>query len=148
MAVIKNNVSQHPIAGQGIDGQTIHHHVWPVAFAGNIASGDTSEVARLPAGARLISMSMRNSGTNALTFSLGDSTSATRYRANGALAAGAYESNIPASAAFYKIPDSEYPFRSVIATFNAATTIVAGDVLWLNLAYVIDSPTQPAGFTA
>lgn len=146
MAIVKTNIALHPIAGQGIGGQTTHHSLWPVSFAGAIASGDTAEVARLPVQARLISMTVKNASGVALTFSLGSAATPALLRASAALADGAQASGLADAGLFYKVVEGAYPYLSIIATFGAAAAAPTGP-LWINLAYLVDEPTAPAGST-
>jgi hypothetical protein len=146
MAVIKNNVGLHPIAGQGLGGQSTHHSLWPVIFQGAIASGDTSEVARLPANARILSMVLQNKTGVSLTFSLGTSDAPALLRASAALANGAQATGVADAGLFFRVPDAAYPYLSIIATFGAAAAASTGP-LWVNIAYVVDEPVQPVGST-
>lgn len=147
MAIVKTNIAQHPIAGQGLDGQTTHHHLWPVSFTGNINSGDTAEIARLPVAARLVSMTLKSAMTNSATFTVGTVAAPTLLHASVVLAAGGTDRNISDQGMNYRVDESNYPYLSIIATFGAATTVVAGDALWVNIAYIVDSPTRPTGST-
>lgn len=144
MAVIKTNIAQHPIAGQGIGGQTTHHHLFPVTLAGAIASGDTAEIARLPVQARIIGMTLQNKTGASLTLSVGTAATPALLRASAALADGAQASGVADAGLFYRVPEGAYPFLPIIATFGAASAAGTGP-LWVNIAYVVDEPTHPVG---
>ena len=146
MAIVKTNIALHPIAGQGIGGQTTHHSVWPVSLAGAIGSGDTAEVARLPVQARVIGMTVKNASGVALTFSLGTAATPALLRASAALADGAQATGVADAGLFYKVVEGAYPYLSVIATFGAAAAAPTGP-LWINISYLVDEPTHPAGST-
>lgn len=146
MAILKTNISQHPVAGQGIGGQSTHHSLWPVTISGAIASGDTAEVARLPVQARLVSMSLQNLTGTAQTFAIGDAAVPARLRASAVLANGAQATGLADAGLFYRVVEGAYPYLSVIATFGAAAAAPTGP-LWVNIAYLVDEPTQPYGST-
>lgn len=146
MANLKTNIGGHPIAGQGIGGQTTHHHLFPVSINGAIASGDTAEVARLPVQARIVNMTLKNAAGVSLTFSLGTAATPALLRASAALADGAQVSGVDTAGLFYRVPDSAYPYQSIIATFGAASAAPSGP-LWVNISYLVDEPTHPVGST-
>jgi hypothetical protein len=146
MAIIKTNIALHPIAGQGIGGQTTHHSIWPVSLAGAIASGDTAEVARLPVQARVIGMTVKNATGVSQTFSLGIAGTPALFRASAALANGVSATGVADAGMFYRVQDGAYPYLSVNATFGAAAAASDG-VLWISIAYAVDEPTAPAGST-
>ncbi len=146
MAVIKTNISQHPIAGQGVGGQTTHHSIWPVSLAGAIASGDTAEVARLPANARILSMTLKNATGVSQTFAVGIAGTPALFRVSAALLNGAQATGLADAGLFYRVAEAAYPFLSVIATFGAASAASTGP-LWVSIAYAVDEPVQPAGST-
>jgi hypothetical protein len=145
MAIVKTNIGLHPVAGQGVGGQTTHHSLWPVTFNGAIANGDTAEVARLPANARLVGMTLKNDSGVSLTFALGDAATPARLRASAALAAGAQATGLADAGLFFRVQEAAYPYLSVIATFGAAAAPTGP--LWVNISYLVDEPTAPAGST-
>lgn len=145
MAIIKTNLALHPIAGQGIGGQTTHHHLFPVSFSGAIASGDTAEIARLPVQARIVGMTLKNASGAALTLAVGTSATPALLRASAALADGAQASGVADAGLFYRVPEGAYPYLSIVATFGAAATPTGP--LWVNISYLVDEPTHPAGST-
>jgi hypothetical protein len=145
MAIVKTNLGLHPIAGQGIGGQTTHHSLWPVSFAGAIANGDTAELARLPVQARIIGMSIKNATGTALTLSVGTAATPALFRASAALADGASATGVADAGLFYKVVEGAYPYLSVIGTFAVGGTTTGP--LWLNISYLVDEPTAPNGST-
>lgn len=142
MAILKTNIAKHPVAGQGLGGQTTHHSLWPVSITGAITSGDTAEVARLPVNARLLSMTVKNSTGVSLTFSLGIAGTPALLRASAALADGVSDRAIADAGLYFRVPEGAYPYLPVIATFGANAVAGTGP-LWVNIAYVVDEPVQP-----
>ena len=146
MAQLKTNIALHPIAGQGIGGQTTHHHVFPVQITGAIAVNDTAEIARLPVQSRILGMVLQNVSGVALTFSVGDAAAPARLRVAAALANGAQATGVADAGLFYRVVEGAYPYLSINATFTAAAAAPTGP-LWVNISYLVDEPTHPAGST-
>lgn len=145
MAIVKTNIAQHPIAGQGIGGQTTHSHLFPVSFAGAIANGDTAEIARLPVQARVVGMTLKNASGAALTLAVGSAATPALLRASAALADGAQATGVADAGLFYRVQEGAYPYLSIFATFGAAATPTGP--LWVYITYVVDEPTHPVGAT-
>ena len=124
--------------------QTTHHSLWPVSIAGAITSGDTAEVARLPVQARVVSLSVKNATGASQTLAIGTAATPALFRASAALADGASVTGVADAGLFYRVVEGAYPYLSVIATFGANAAAPTGP-LWVNIGYLVDEPTAPAG---